>query len=185
MILMEFDLIVLVVCFGESFCYLGEQVSMVEFCIGGGIVEVIICILGSLGWFEVGYVIYLNCQKIFQLEVFELLFLVVGVVSWEVVEVMVCGVQWYSGVCFVVVVSGVVGFDGGLLEKLVGMVWLVWVDGEWLVSECCQFNGDCDVVCWQMVVIVLIGLLCMSNGENLGQLCLWVIVWNIFFVGGR
>lgn len=42
----------------------GVMVIMVEFCIGGWIVKVIIDIVGSLVWFECGFVIYSNEVKL-------------------------------------------------------------------------------------------------------------------------
>ena len=166
MTLMESDLTALAARLGESLRYLGEQVSTAESCTGGGIAEAITRIPGSSGWFEAGYVTYSNRQKTLQLEVPESLFPAVGAVSREVVEAMVRGAQRHSGARFAVAVSGVAGPDGGSPEKPVGTVWLAWADGERLVSERCQFNGDRDAVRRQTVATALTGLLRMSNGEN-------------------
>lgn len=168
MTLMESDLTALAARLGESLRYLGEQVSTAESCTGGGIAEAITRIPGSSGWFEAGYVTYSNRQKTLQLEVPESLFPAVGAVSREVVEAMVRGAQRRSGARFAVAVSGVAGPDGGSPEKPVGTVWLAWADGERLVSERCQFNGDRDAVRRQTVATALTGLLRMSNGENPG-----------------
>lgn len=46
-----------------------------------------------------------------------------GVVSELVVVEMVIGVLCVVCVDYVIFVSGVVGLDGGSVEKLVGMVW--------------------------------------------------------------
>ena len=151
MTLMESDLTALAARLGESLRYLGEQVSTAESCTGGGIAEAITRIPGSSGWFEAGYVTYSNRQKTLQLEVPESLFPAVGAVSREVVEAMVRGAQRHSGARFAVAVSGV-----------------AWADGERLVSERCQFNGDRDAVRRQTVATALTGLLRMSNGENPG-----------------
>ncbi|MGC3765426.1 CinA family protein, partial [Pseudomonas aeruginosa] len=75
----------------------------------------------------------------------------------EVVEAMVRGAQRDSGARFAVAVCGVAGPDGGSPEKAVGSVWLAWADGERLVSERCQINGDRVAVRRQSVATALSG----------------------------
>lgn len=48
-----------------------------------------------------------------------------GVVSEVIVCVMVVGVFIILGVDVVIVVLGIVGFGGGMLEKFVGIIWIV------------------------------------------------------------
>lgn len=104
-------------------------------------------IVGSLVYFDCGFVIYSNVVKYDLLGVKESILVGYGVVSDVVVWEMVLGVLWVVNVDFVVLISGVVGFDGGIIEKLVGIVWFVFVicDGEVSVIKK-FFFGDCDEV---------------------------------------
>lgn len=126
----------------------GVIVMIVEFCIGGWLVKVIIDIVGSFVWFECGFVIYSNEVKVQMIGVCEEILVQYGVVSEFVVVEMVIGVLKVVCVDFVVVISGIVGLDGGSEEKLVGMVWFVFVSvsGEGIMCWEC-FSGDCELVC--------------------------------------
>jgi len=139
-------------------------VSTAESCTGGGIAEAITRIAGSSAWFEAGYVTYSNRQKTRQLGVPEALFGQVGAVSQEVVEAMVKGAQLASGARFAVAVSGVAGPGGGSADKPVGTVWLAWSDGQQVVSERRQFDGDREAVRRQTVIAALEGLLQLGIG---------------------
>ncbi len=138
--------------------------STAESCTGGGIAEAITRIAGSSAWFEAGYVTYSNRQKTRQLGVPEALFGQVGAVSQEVVEAMVKGAQLASGARFAVAVSGVAGPGGGSADKPVGTVWLAWSDGQQVVSERRQFDGDREAVRRQTVIAALEGLLQLGIG---------------------
>jgi nicotinamide-nucleotide amidase len=137
----------------------GAQVATAESCTGGGIAEAITRIAGSSVWFEAGYVTYSNAQKTRQLQVPERHFAEVGAVSREVVEAMVRGAQANSGARFAVSVSGVAGPGGGSAEKPVGTVWIAWGDGERLISQRFQFDGDRYQIRRQTVKAALAGLL--------------------------
>lgn len=133
---------------------------MVEFCIGGGIVCLFIDELGVLSWFECGFVIYFNLFKEEMLGVLCFVLEIYGVVSEEVVLVMVRGVLVYFNGDVSILVSGVVGLDGGIVEKLVGMVWIGWGFGEGVVEvQCFLFFGDCDEVCNCSMLVVMEGLI--------------------------
>ncbi len=144
---------------GEHLRRFNAQVTTAESCTGGGIAEAITRIPGSSAWFEAGYVTYSNAQKTRQLQVPEALFGQVGAVSQEVVEAMVRGARAASGARFAVAVSGVAGPDGGSPAKPVGTVWLAWADGEHVMSERRQFDGDRESVRRQTVIAALEGLL--------------------------
>lgn len=45
---------------GKVFGVCGLVLVIVEFCIGGWVVELVIDIVGSLGWFDCGFIIYFN-----------------------------------------------------------------------------------------------------------------------------
>jgi len=109
-------------------------------------------------------VTYSNRQKTRQLGVPEALFGQVGAVSQEVVEAMVKGAQLASGARFAVAVSGVAGPGGGSADKPVGTVWLAWSDGQQVVSERRQFDGDREAVRRQTVIAALEGLLQLGIG---------------------
>ena len=149
---------------GDHHQRLGAHVSTAESCTGGGIAEAITRIAGSSAWFEAGYVTYSNRQKTRQLGVPEALFGQVGAVSQEVVEAMVKGAQLASGARFAVAVSGVAGPGGGSADKPVGTVWLAWSDGQQVVSERRQFDGDREAVRRQTVIAALEGLLQLGIG---------------------
>lgn len=149
---------------GDHLRRLGAHVSTAESCTGGGIAEAITRIAGSSAWFEAGYVTYSNRQKTRQLGVPEALFGQVGAVSQEVVEAMVKGAQLASGARFAVAVSGVAGPGGGSADKPVGTVWLAWSDGQQVVSERRQFDGDREAVRRQTVIAALEGLLQLGIG---------------------
>ena len=144
---------------GEHLSRLQVQVSTAESCTGGGIAEAITRVSGSSAWFEAGYVTYSNAQKTRQLGVPPPLFEQVGAVSQEVVEAMVRGAQAASGARFAVAVSGIAGPGGGSPLKPVGTVWLAWADGDRVVSERRQFDGDREAVRRQTVLAALDGLL--------------------------
>jgi nicotinamide-nucleotide amidase len=150
---------------GKHLKALDEQVTTAESCTGGGIAEAITRISGSSAWFEAGYVTYSNRQKLLQLEVPDELFSTVGAVSREVVEAMVRGAQAHSGAQFAVAVSGVAGPDGGSIDKPVGTVWLAWGNGETLISERRQFDGNRDDVRRQTVKAALEGLIALARTE--------------------
>ncbi|WP_286751127.1 CinA family protein, partial [Pseudomonas sp. UBA2522] len=61
-------------------------------------------------------------------------------------------------------VSGVAGPGGGSADKPVGTVWLAWSDGQQVVSERRQFDGDREAVRRQTVIAALEGLLQLGIG---------------------
>lgn len=141
---------------GQVLKVCGVIVIIVEFCIGGWVVKVIIDIVGSFVWFECGFVIYSNEVKVQMIGVCEEMLVQYGVVSEFVVVEMAIGVLKVVCVDYVVFISGIVGLDGGSEEKFVGIVWFVFVIvcGEGIIWWEC-FSGDCDVVCRQVIVYVL------------------------------
>ncbi|WP_455924340.1 CinA family protein [Pseudomonas putida] len=144
---------------GDGLKRLNAQVSTAESCTGGGIGEAITRVSGSSAWFEAGYITYSNTQKTAQLGVPAELFSSVGAVSREVVEAMALGAAARSGARFSVAVSGIAGPDGGTPGKPVGTVWLAWADGDQVISECRQFDGDRQEVRRQTVNAALEGLI--------------------------
>lgn len=76
---------------------------------------------------------------------------------------MVVGVFKKFKVQFLVVISGIVGLIGGIDEKLVGMVWLVWNIEGVVDSLLVMLFGEWRDVCVVVVMLVLQGLL----------VCLW------------
>lgn len=136
MIFEKYIILVVDIMVGVWFC--GWMIGIVEFCIGGLILVCFIEVLGLFDVFDWGFVIYLNGVKCKVFGVFKEIFICEGVVSEVVVCVMVEGVFVEMLVSFFVVVIGIVGLIGGLLDKLVGIVYMVSVccDGEIVYCFC-------------------------------------------------
>lgn len=160
------DITHLATVLGQQLQAIGATVTTAESCTGGGIAEAITRVAGSSAWFEAGYVTYSNRQKHLQLQVPESLFDEVGAVSEAVVRAMALGARRQAQARFAVAVSGVAGPGGGSVDKPVGTVWLAWTDGEKIIAERRQFDGDRQAIRRQTVVTALERLLELAAGEK-------------------
>lgn len=155
----DVDLGVFVCDVGQCLQQVVLQLVIVESCSGGWIVKVMIDVVGLLVFFDCGMVVYSYEVKQCLFGVCVQILEQFGVVSWEIVLEMVFGVLVNFGVGMVVVVIGIVGFGGGSFDKLVGSVWIGWKQcGGYVCVQFFQFDGDCEVIWWQIVYQVLMGI---------------------------
>lgn len=138
----------------------GLWFSIVESCIGGYFLYLIISIFGFFVYFFGGIVVYSNIVKQEKLGVCIVILEIDGVVSEVIVCEMVVGILQYFGGDIVVVVFGIVGLGGGMLEKLVGIIW--FVVGDYNVME---------------VYLFKVGKDCEKNIEYIGVYVLNFICW--------
>lgn len=97
---------------------------VVESCFGGLLLYVFIFISGVLVVFMGGVVCYSEEVKCELLKVNVMILKVFGVYSEECVKEMLLGVFFNFKVDLVLVISGVVGFNGGSKVNFVGMIYI-------------------------------------------------------------
>lgn len=172
------DLELFVIDVFEVFKVRGVMFVIVELCMGGLICGVLIEIVGLFVVVDCGFVIYFNEVKIEMFGVLEEMIRKVGVVSKEVVIVMVEGVLFKFRVFIVVFVIGIVGFGGGSVDKFVGIVYMVIVICGWLIfyMYCWFVDWGWQVICFEIVKIVFIFIL---NFMEQIIICLFCLV--LFF----
>ena len=118
------------------------KLTTAESCTGGLIAAACTDLAGSSAWFERGFVTYSNAAKTELLGVPAELIETHGAVSEAVVRTMATGAMAHSHAQVAVAVTGVAGPSGGTPDKPVGTVWLGWLVGGHITTECCHFPGD-------------------------------------------
>jgi nicotinamide-nucleotide amidase len=119
-----------------------KTMSTAESCTGGYIAHRITAQPGSSKYFKGSIVSYANEVKEHVLNVSHETILAVGAVSEETVTEMVKGVLNALNTDYAVAASGIMGPDGGTLEKPVGMVWVAAGNKEKIITQ--QFNFRFD-----------------------------------------
>lgn len=104
--------------------------AVAESCTGGLIANRITNVSGSSEYFLGGYIVYQNELKTRMLGVPEQLILEHGAVSKEVAEAMAHGARMAAKSSVALSATGIAGPTGGTPEKLVGLVWIGYSDGE-------------------------------------------------------
>lgn len=111
----------------------GKTVATAESCTGGYIAHLLTSHPGSSAYFTGGVVSYDNAVKQKLLQVTDETLLSKGAVSEAAVCQMAAAVRNMMHTDYAIAVSGIMGPDGGTVEKPVGMVWIA-VAGDKTVS---------------------------------------------------
>ena len=120
----------------------GYSLALAESCTGGLIGHLITNVAGSSVYFDRSMVTYSDAAKVTHLFVSPDLISRYGVVSLEVAEAMVRGLQSQSKADIALSVTGIAGPTGGTEDKPVGTVFLALLCHEELHTERLQFGGD-------------------------------------------
>jgi nicotinamide-nucleotide amidase len=127
---------------GQLLTERGYSLALAESCTGGLIGHLITNVPGSSAYFDRSMVTYSETAKVSHLLVSPDLIARYGVVSLEVAEAMVRGVQQESKADIALSITGIAGPSGGTQEKPVGTVYLALLCDKGLYTERLQFGGD-------------------------------------------
>jgi nicotinamide-nucleotide amidase len=120
----------------------GYSLALAESCTGGLIGHLITNVPGSSAYFDRSMVTYSDAAKVDDLFVSPDLISRYGVVSFEVAEAMVRGLQRESGADIALSVSGIAGPTGGTEDKPVGTVFLALLCEKGFYTERLKLGGD-------------------------------------------
>jgi nicotinamide-nucleotide amidase len=120
----------------------GQTLALAESCTGGLIAHLITDVPGSSTYFDRSVVTYSNAAKLFHLGVPAEVIAQYGVVSAQVAEAMVHGLQTQSKASVVLAVTGLAGPTGGSPEKPVGTVFLALLRDKDFRVERLQLRGE-------------------------------------------
>ena len=120
----------------------GYSLALAESCTGGLIGHLLTNVPGSSAYFDRSMVTYSEAAKVSHLFVSPDLISRYGVVSLQVAEAMVRGVQRESKADIALSITGIAGPTGGTEEKPVGTVFLALLCEKGLHTERLQFGGD-------------------------------------------
>jgi nicotinamide-nucleotide amidase len=120
----------------------GKTMSTAESCTGGYIAHLITSMSGASAYYLGSVVSYANQVKQDELGVPAEMLEVHGAVSEPVVQQMVRGALERLKTDYAVAVSGIMGPDGGSVEKPVGTVWIAAGNHEKVVSQKFHFRYD-------------------------------------------
>ena len=118
------------------------SLALAESCTGGLIGHLLTNVPGSSAYFDRSIVTYSEAAKVSHLFVSPDLISRYGVVSSEVAEAMVRGLQQESKADIALSITGIAGPTGGTKGKPVGTVFLALLCAEGLYTERFQFGGD-------------------------------------------
>jgi nicotinamide-nucleotide amidase len=127
---------------GDLLTERGYSLVLAESCTGGLIGHLLTNVPGSSAYFDRSMVTYSDAAKVNHLFVSPDLISQYGVVSLEVAEAMVRGVQRESKADIALSITGIAGPTGGTEEKPVGTVFLALLCEEKLHMERLNFGGD-------------------------------------------
>ena len=119
----------------------GYSLALAESCTGGLIGHLLTNVPGSSAYFDRSLVTYSEAAKISHLFVSPDLISRYGVVSLEVAEAMVRGLQRESKADIALSITGIAGPSGGTKEKPVGTVFLALLCDKGLHTEGFHFGG--------------------------------------------
>ena len=120
----------------------GKTMATAESCTGGYIAHLITSVPGSSAYFKGSIVSYANEVKENLLNVDSDTLKSAGAVSEETVKQMVKGAIEKLNVDFAIATSGIMGPDGGSLEKPVGTVWIATGNKEKVIAQKLFFRFD-------------------------------------------
>ncbi len=124
------------VVLGKLLKFLEKTVSTAESCTGGAIAALITSVPGSSAYFEGSVVSYSNNSKKKVLHVNGETLEKFGAVSEETVKEMLSGILEKFSTDFGIAVTGIMGPDGGTLDKPVGTVWLAVGNKKKCMTKC-------------------------------------------------
>ena len=113
----------------------GQTVSTAESCTGGYIAHLITSIPGASAYFKGSVVSYDNSVKTSVLDVSETTLATFGAVSEETVIQMAKRVREIMQTDYSIAVSGIMGPDGGTVEKPVGKVWIAIANKQEITTK--------------------------------------------------
>lgn len=120
----------------------GHTLALAESCTGGLIAHLITNVSGSSAYFDRSMVTYSDAAKIHHLFVPTELVSRHGVVSAEVAEAMVRGLQRESDTSIALAVTGLAGPTGGTPQTPIGTVFLALLCDDGFRLERFQLSGD-------------------------------------------
>jgi len=118
----------------------GKTVSTAESCTGGYLAHLITSVPGASAYYRGSVISYDNSIKMSVLDVPESILDKFGAVSEETVILMAKKVNEIMHTDFSVAVSGIMGPDGGTVEKPVGKVWIAIANNEKVVTKSFDFR---------------------------------------------
>jgi nicotinamide-nucleotide amidase len=119
-----------------------ETLATAESCTGGYISHLITNIPGSSAYFEGSMVTYSYTAKEQILQVKNETLITYGAVSKEVVTEMAKGLLNHLKANYAIAVSGIMGPDGGTVDKPVGTVWVAVGNNENIITKLFHFRFD-------------------------------------------
>ncbi len=120
----------------------GLKIAVAESCTGGLISSRLTNISGSSAYFERALITYSNGAKVELLHVNEDLIMKYGAVSLEVARLMAEGVRAVSGTDIGLAVTGIMGPQGGTIQKPVGLVYIGICDDKICTAKEFRFGDD-------------------------------------------
>ncbi len=122
----------------------GKTMSTAESCTGGYIAHLITAMPGSSAFYNGSVVSYSYAAKEDLLQVKKQTLETLGAVSEEVVKEMAIGALKNIGTDYTIAVSGIMGPDGGMVDKPVGTVWVCVGNNKKLTTNKFTFRFDRD-----------------------------------------
>ncbi|HRN49621.1 MAG TPA: CinA family protein, partial [Niabella sp.] len=119
-----------------------KTLATAESCTGGYIAHLITTVPGSSQYFKGTVVAYSNEIKMKILDVSEQTLTEKGAVSEEIVQQMVKGTLDRLNTDYAVATSGIMGPDGGSIEKPVGTVWIAAGNKNKIITKKFHFRFD-------------------------------------------
>ncbi len=125
---------------GQQLRAKGKTLATAESCTGGYIAHLLTSIPGASAYYKGSVVSYDNSIKTNVLNVPKSILQAVGAVSEETVKIMAESVLKIMDTDYAIAVSGIMGPDGGTIEKPVGMVWIAVAKKGETVTKCFNFR---------------------------------------------
>jgi nicotinamide-nucleotide amidase len=126
-----------------------KTISIAESCTGGLISHRITNVPGSSNYYNYSVIAYSNQSKITILHVSPSTLKKFGAVSRQTAIEMAQGIKQVSGSDLGLAVTGIVGPEGGALEKPVGLVYICLASDESIVCEEFRFKGKREEIKFQ------------------------------------
>lgn len=125
---------------GQQLRAKGKTLATAESCTGGYIAHLLTSTPGASAYYKGSVVSYDNSIKTNVLNVPKSILQAVGAVSEETVKIMAESVLKIMDTDYAIAVSGIMGPDGGTIEKPVGMVWIAVAKKGETVTKCFNFR---------------------------------------------
>jgi len=119
-----------------------KTVATAESCTGGYIAHLISSVAGSSAYYEGSVVSYSYTAKENILDVDRKILETYGAVSEQTVNAMVKGILKKMNTNYAIAVSGIMGPDGGTVDKPVGTVWIAIASENKVIAKVLRFRFD-------------------------------------------